>query len=269
MRGALSSRHPLAPATTPFHDLFGKSMTKLSSAVAKHLGRGGHGKSRRPSVLALALCLGLVGEFLTGCVESPLAPVIPSQAGDVELAVIELDWHTEIGISLDQISGPLATAVPSTTRDKYLVAGFGDRAYFTDQDAGAGTALAALFSGPSAVQLAVFETLPEDDSRVIVKLRLPRQGLDQIVRFIWNSLDKSDDGGLRQVAQNSPRSVFFAGRQRYAALYNCNSWTAEALKTGGLPFDPGAIVFASQVMASARQISSLQAPSNAVARTEP
>lgn len=237
-------------------------MTIFFRVGVAHLGRCVH--RRKPFAgPALALCFCLVGGLLTGCAESRLAPTEVVPTGDVELAVIELDWHTELGIPVDQISGPLASAVPFASGDKYLVVGFGDLAYFTDHDAGAGTALAALFAGPSAIQLAAFETLPEDDTHIIVKLHLSREGLDQISRFIWESLERRGDGRPRQVAENNPRSLFFAGRQAYDAFYNCNNWTAEALKAGGLPFDPAGIVFASEVMAEARRVASLQAASSA------
>jgi hypothetical protein len=179
------------------------------------------------------------------------------------LAIIERDWHTEIGLMTSQIWGPLSTVEPTSASAEYLLVGFGDRAYFADHDAGVGTAVAALFPGPSAIKLATVDALPEDATHIVVRIHLTQDALDRIVEFIWNSLDKQDDQTPTQVAEYGRQDVFYAGRQTYDSFYNCNTWLAEALHAGGLPFDPSGIVFASQVMKQAQRIASVQASAGA------
>lgn len=210
------------------------------------------------AALLSCVVVGMVG----GCADDGLSRAdvqsVPSGAGGVELAVVKLDWHTEIGMPLDRISGPLVRLLPVEPNDRYLIVGFGDKAYFTDHDAGSGTAFAALFPGPSAVQVAAFEQIPEDATHIVVRVRVSREGLDRMTRFVWESLDKRGDGAVRRVSENNPRSVFFEGHHPYEAFYNCNAWTADALKAGGLPFDPAGTLFASGVMDRARSVASAQ-----------
>jgi hypothetical protein len=206
--------------------------------------------------IGAVLCV--MAGLLAGCAGGPPPPVRTGQAGNLVVAIIERDWHTEIGLETREITGPLATLEPSSAGAPYLVVGFGDRAYFTDHGAGVDKALAALFPGASAVQLASFDALPEDETHVVVRLRLSQEALDRVVDFIWNSLARQDDGTPLRVAEHNARSLFYAGRQPYESFYNCNTWTADALHAGGLPFDSSGVLFASQVMAQARRIASRQ-----------
>ncbi|MDR3436224.1 DUF2459 domain-containing protein [Telmatospirillum sp.] len=214
-----------------------------------------------------AFCFYVMASILAGCVGSQPTPMPSGQTDSAELAVIGRDWHTEIALSTSQVSGPLATLDPMPVRAKYLIVGFGDRAYFSDHDAGADKAFFALFPGPSAVQLATVDTLPEDENHTIVRLRLSPEALDRIVAFIWNSLDRSDGDKPSRVTQYGQQNVFYAGRQSYDSFYNCNTWIADALQVGGLPFDSSGVLFASQVMTQAQRVASMQAPVAAVKMT--
>jgi hypothetical protein len=80
-------------------------------------------------------------------------------------------------------------------------------------------------------------------------------------------LDKGDGNTPWRVAENGPQDLFYAGRQTYDSFYNCNTWIAEALQAGGLPFDPSGVLFASQVMAQARLIAFQQVPADPVKLT--
>jgi hypothetical protein len=201
-------------------------------------------------IFAVLFCL----LTMAGCAASQPAPTAPLPKGDVEVTVIARDWHTEIGIAVGDISGPLARVDPAPDGEKYLLVGFGDLAFFTDPEAGFGKAFAALFSGPAAIQLATFQELPEDATHKAVRFHLSKAAVDRIVAFIWNSLEQQPDGTLRQVAVHGPGNIFYAARQPYDGFYNCNSWTADALRQGGLPFDPSGILFASEVMQQAERI---------------
>jgi hypothetical protein len=206
----------------------------------------------------IAIIFFVTGGLLSGCAGSQPVPVPEAQTGQVVVAVIERDWHTEIGVLSSGVSGPLSKLHPLSAGGKYVVFGFGDRAYFSDHDAGAGKAFAALFPGPSAVQLATFDALPEDETHIVVRIHLSQEALDRIVAFVWDSLDKGDAETPWRVSEYGQQNVFYAGRLRYDSIYNCNAWTADALRAGGLPFDPSGIMFASEVMEQARKIASVQ-----------
>jgi hypothetical protein len=209
-----------------------------------------------------------MGGLLAGCAENQPVSTAAGQTGSAEIAIIARDWHTEIGLRVSQISGPLASLDPAPVGNEFLVVGFGDRAYFSDHDAGVGKAVAAFFPGPSAIQLASFDALPEDETHIVVRIRLSQEDLDRIVLFIWNSLDKRNDEKPSRVTEYGQQNVFYEGQQPYNSLYNCNTWTADALHAGGLPFDSSGVVFASQVMTQARRIASPQASAAAVKLSE-
>lgn len=245
----------------------GGRQCQVFSVMAACLGRCIRRLGPRGWPSGFAVCLCILGGMLAGCAGSQPLPPPAGQTGSAEIAIIERDWHTEIGLLSSQISGPLSTLDPNSTGAKYLVVGFGDRAYFADHSAGVGTAVAALFPGPSAIQLATFDALPEDETHIVVRIHLSQDALDRIVGFIWNSLDKRADETPLRVTEYGQQNVFYAGRQTYDSFYNCNTWTADALQAGGLPFDSSGILFASQVMTQARRITSQQAPADAITLT--
>jgi len=206
---------------------------------------------------AALLTLGLLG----GCAGGQPLPEPGTAAGPVELVIIKMGWHTEIAMPLNRVPRPLGGLNPRMAAAHYLVSGFGDRAYFTDPDPdpGTGKAIAALFSGPSAVQIAYFDVLPVQPGRAMVRLRVPQATIDRIADFVWTSLAKGPDGRPLLVLEQEPGNLFYDGRQGYDGLYNCNSWTADALRAGGLPFEPSGVLFAGEVMDQAARIAAAQA----------
>ena len=51
-----------------------------------------------------------------------------------------------------------------------------------------------------------------------------------------------------------PGSLFYVSTRTYSAGYTCNTWTAEALQTAGLPVHADGVVFADEVADQARRI---------------
>lgn len=244
-----------------------KLIAGILSTVVRHPETPMGQRRHRAWPADIALGVFIMVEGLTGCAGSQPAPTPGVQPGNVEIAIIARDWHTEIGLLTSQVTGPLATVDPTTSGARYLLVGFGDRSYFADHDAGFGTAVAALFPGPSAVQLTTVGELPEDENHTIVRLHLSRDAVDRILGFVWNSLDRTDGRSLSRVAEYGDQNVFYAGRQTYDSFYNCNTWTADALREAGLPFNPSGVLFASEVMEQARKIASAQASAPSVKMT--
>jgi hypothetical protein len=57
-----------------------------------------------------------------------------------------------------------------------------------------------------------------------------------------------------------PGSLFYASSGTYSGFYTCNTWTADALRVGGLPVSSDGVLFAGQVMDRARRAASLVPP---------
>jgi hypothetical protein len=214
-------------------------------------------------VLALSACLLAGARFASTAAQS-----MPGPPGDrISIAVIKNGWHTELTLPLDAISGPLATLEPNFAGARYLLVGFGARDYFLDPDAGLDKAMAALIPGPSVLQLSSYRDPPEqsfDSEHDVVRLSLSLSGLQHIAGFVWNTLEKGDDGKPVLVRYEPGKAnVFYAASHTYSALYTCNSWTAQALLEGGLSIAPLGILFADQVMSQASRIATQQARANA------
>lgn len=201
------------------------------------------GASATPALLALLLSI-----LLAACAKPASdTPGIPS--GDIELVVLARDWHTELAIPTERITGPLANLRPLSAHPTYVIAGFGDKAYFTDHEAGFGTAFGALFPGPSAVQLASYNQIPEDAEHKAIRFRVSQAAIDRLSAFIWASLAKARENGQPlEVAEHDNDSLFYAGSRDYDGLYNCNTWAADALQQAGFDIDPSGLWFAHEVM---------------------
>jgi hypothetical protein len=210
--------------------------------------------SRRRVTSRLAILL-LAGT-LAGCASAPPASVAPASADAVTIAVVDRGWHTDIALPADQISGPLAVLARSSPGARYLVFGFGDRAYFMTREETVGQTLTALFPGPGVILLTGLRATPVEafGAGNVVMLRLPRPAFDHVAEFVWMTL--AIPGGAAQRLADGPYagSAFYASGTTYDALDNCNAWTVRALHHGQLPVDTALVLFAEQVMGQARRL---------------
>jgi uncharacterized protein (TIGR02117 family) len=184
-----------------------------------------------------------------------------NKPGDTTVFVIARGWHTDIGLPVEQIPLPPAVLARDFPGARFLVFGFGERAYYMSRDEGFGERLSALFPSSSVVLVTGLRAPPSDAFGVgnTVALRPPQKDAGQVASFIWNTLEKQDDGAVRRLADGPyPGSLFYASGKTYDAFYNCNTWTASALRSAGLPINPRGVIFAGQVMGQARRVSALQ-----------
>lgn len=196
----------------------------------------------------------LILAFLSACAASPPPPV---PYGPVSLGIAKRGWHTEIAIPEASLTGPLASLGPAQLHRHYLLFGFGARAYFTNPQAGAGTALEALLPGPSAINLAAFDDLNDGSGRQTIWLHVSQADIDGILAFIWRSLPHQGAAPIPIVIVNNA-SMFYAARPDYNAFYNCNNWAVDALRAGSLPFSNKGLHFSSGVQAEAERIAEEQ-----------
>jgi hypothetical protein len=198
--------------------------------------------------------LGLV--LLSSCAAPPPAAV---PHGAIALAICKRGWHTEIGIPQTALTGPLATLGPTALHRHYLLIGYGARAYFTNPDAGAGTAAEALLPGPSAINLSAFDDLTATD-RQITWLYVSQDDVDHMLAFVWQSLPRQGDAPPAPIVTVNNANMFYAAQPDYNMLYNCNNWAVDALRAGGLPFSNAGLHFSDDVQAQAQHIAATQGP---------
>jgi uncharacterized protein (TIGR02117 family) len=204
---------------------------------------------RRLAVFAACL-------WLAACAATPVEPYAGTAPKDQTLYLIADAWHTEIALSRDAARGLPPDLLARFPTARYLVFGWGARAYYTAADPGLGDALRALFPGPAVTLVIPLAAAPPAafSGSEVLALPVSKPGLARLAAYLAASI-ATDNGAPRPIAAGpEPGSVFFQSTERYDATHTCNTWTAEALHVAGLPIDPAGIVFAGQVMHQARPL---------------
>jgi uncharacterized protein (TIGR02117 family) len=204
-----------------------------------------------------ALLGSLIAGALAGCAATSARPEIGTGAPEATLYVIGRGWHTDVGLPVPDIAGPLAILAQSFPGVRVLVFGFGERAYLLSRDKGLAEMLRALFPGPGAMLVTALSTAPAaafGPSHVIA-FRLSRARFNRVAAFLWSYLKHDRQGTPEPIAPGPyPGSMFYASNGTYSLGYTCNTWTAEALRSGGLPIAVSGVLFAGQVWRQVRQI---------------
>ncbi len=193
----------------------------------------------------------------------PVPPVAPLPPGDAAtIYVIERSWHSDIGLPVEEITGPLISLAQRFPGVQVLTLGFGDRQYLLSREVTFGGTLRALLPGSSALLMTALRTTPEVafGTEHVVAVQVSHAGLARIEAAIWQEIDQTDDGAPVSLGDGPyPGSEFFAARGTYDGLNTCNTWTAEMLHAGGLPVQSAGVLFVGQVMGMARAIGTQQA----------
>jgi hypothetical protein len=195
--------------------------------------------------------------FLTALVAACSAPGVPTAGNDAIVYVIRRDWHTDIGLPVEEVAGPLTTLEKPFPGVRFLTFGFGERQFLVNHEKGLGAMLGALLPSKSALLLTALSATPEQafGPQDVIVLPLSRAGLGGIEAAIWHEFELSAAAEPTLLAQGPyPGSVFYAARDTYDGLYTCNTWTAETLRAGGLPMPATGVLFAGQVMGAASWI---------------
>ena len=160
-------------------------------------------------------CIWLMVCVLAGCTAPPLAPALPAPTGNAIIYVVGRDWHTDIGLPVDEIAtSPLATLEQDFPGVRVLVFGFGERNYLMARDVGSGDMLSALFPSKSAILMTALRAPPQEafGAQQVVTLHVTQQSVDRIAARIWQTLEKQQDGSVQSLADGPyPGSVFYGG----------------------------------------------------------
>lgn len=182
--------------------------------------------------------------------------------GDAIVYVIERDWHTDIGLPVAEMTGPLAALAQRFAGVRFLTFGFGERQFLLARQPTLAETLRALLPSSSALMMTALSVTPEAafGAQHAVLLRVSRDGIARIEAAVWQELEKSPAGEPVVLADGpDPGSVFYAAQGTYDAFDTCNTWTVEMLNTGGLPVPTAGVLFVGQVMRMARSIAAQQA----------
>jgi uncharacterized protein (TIGR02117 family) len=195
--------------------------------------------------------------LLSACtVTTPPAPA------DAIVYVIGRDWHTDIGLPIEEISGPLTALERAFPGVRVLTIGFGDRRFLLTRDRSWLAMLRALLPGRGALLVTALRTEPEPafGPAHVVRLHVSAAELARLRDRLWREFEHADGGQPKLLADGPyPGSLFYAASATYSGLYTCNTWTAEMARAAGLPMPASGVLFAGQVMGAAGWIASRQA----------
>jgi uncharacterized protein (TIGR02117 family) len=228
----------------------------MTHKVITNLDSFGSGSQRcrqvqaRASFLSVAVVSILCG--VTGCgTTNPVARYPESAPPTEAIYVISGGWHTELGLPLEALSGPLAALVPDFPNAGYLIFGWGARDYYMAEKPGIGDLLRAATPGPAVMLVIPLQISPEmffGPSNVFA-LPTPPEGIRRLSHFLWEYLDQDEKGAPHRIGVGPyPQSVFYASTGTYNLGHTCNTWTAEALRVAGLPVSTSGVVLAGQVL---------------------
>jgi uncharacterized protein (TIGR02117 family) len=173
--------------------------------------------------------------------------------------VVRRSWHIDIGFAVTDVKAPLTSLAGDYPTARYLEFGFGDRHYLMTRDHGPSTLLAALWPGPGLVLMTALTGTPQQafGADNVVMLPVTPSQSRQIQAFIWEtvSMTSSQTGSVKPIATGPYEgSVFFAAGPKYSAVYTCNTWAAEALRSAPLPVHSTGVEFSGQVWSQVKRI---------------
>jgi uncharacterized protein (TIGR02117 family) len=182
---------------------------------------------------------------------TPVKPYAGSAPSTGVVYVISGGWHTELGLPVEALSGPLAALNRDFPIARYLVFGWGAHDYYMAKNPGIGDLLRATAPGPAVMLVIPLQISPEaffGASNVFI-LPAPPEGIQRLSQFLSDYLDKNKTEAPNRIGVGPyPQSVFYASTGTYNIGHTCNTWTAEALRVAGLPVNAAGVVFAGQVL---------------------
>ncbi|MBV9654226.1 MAG: DUF2459 domain-containing protein [Acetobacteraceae bacterium] len=203
--------------------------------------------------LGLLLCCGLAGCSAQAAL--PACGPDATRGADGVMWVMRQGWHTEVGLPVAEIAGPLGVFRSVFPGVRVLMFGFGKRTFFTAKVETASELVMGPFPGPSAVQVTGLGVDPPDAyDGPVVALALPPGGAARLSAFLWSIIEKGRTGEPRLIAPGLfPGSLFYAGAREYRLGFNCNTFTAAAVEAAGLRASPSGVVWAGGAMNAAAE----------------
>jgi uncharacterized protein (TIGR02117 family) len=196
--------------------------------------------------------------LLTGCAmwgeRKPALLVNASR--DRVVYVVGRGFHTDIGFDVAELGGTVSIVAGRFPAARTVLVGFGDRRFITTRSKWLGTWLLTLLPGEGALLVTGLRTTPEEafDSKNVVRLHVAESQFENILAYV-NASFALDHGGPVWIG-NGPYlgSLFYASSRTYDLLDTCNTWTAAAIRSGGLDEKVSFTLFAGQTLRGARRL---------------
>jgi uncharacterized protein (TIGR02117 family) len=185
-----------------------------------------------------------------------MQPAPSPEASVTTITIVERGWHTDVCIDRNDAGHDFESLAQAFPGSRFLCFGFGERGYVITREHGVLATLAALFPSRSALLMTVLREVPASafGADRVVRIGISGVGLNGLQSYLTNAVQIDGAGRPIQLGVGPyPDSVFLAATGTYDALYTCNTWTADAMRSAGLPVDD-TVIFAGGVMRQARQL---------------
>jgi len=212
-----------------------------------------------PVLAMLQLCLAACS-----AVPQETTPATTHQAQELASSVYVLrrGKHTDLILPAAQLHGPLTALAAGFPGARYLTFGFGDRQYVLALHKNLAHVLLAPLPGDGLLLVTYLQDTPPNvyGSEHLIALPVRQEQIDAISGFVWDSLQQDDKGTVPPYLPGKyPGNVYYPSSKTYYGLYTCNTWTAEALKRGGLPVSTFGVLLAGQVWDQVQAIAAQEA----------
>jgi hypothetical protein len=203
--------------------------------------------------VAAALLCSCAGPPMSASVPAPpraflaARPGVPPRAPVI--GVLVTGWHSGLILPVREL-GPLRSLLPPYAGERYVSFGWGNRRFYMASHPTFSDAIAALFSSPSVLLVQDARTL-----RALVppgaryrSLCADRNEVWKVDAYLRHALLRRHGKPVRLGAGPWTDSAFYASGERYDGLHTCNTWTADALQSAGLPVHSSDPIFSSQLV---------------------
>jgi uncharacterized protein (TIGR02117 family) len=213
---------------------------------------------------ALQAAVALVGLMVfstaaAGCAKSIEGLYPPAPAELVKpIFVINHGWHTGIAVWRAHIPEGVWPEQADLADSEYLEVGWGNREFYMAPEGTLGLALkAVLWPSPGVLHVVGFDGPVQQffPQREIVEILISDRGFQRLAAFIGDAYAKDGSGRTMALRRGQyANSHFYAAREKYFLLKTCNTWTASALRSAGLPITSLYAVGAGNVMDQTRPL---------------
>ncbi len=202
---------------------------------------------------ATALLGGCAGPPMSASVRAPPQAFLPANPGvpprSPVIGVLVAGWHSGLILPVREI-GPLRSLLFRYAGERYVSFGWGNRRFYMAAHPTFSDAVAALFSSPSVLLVQGASTL-----RALVPsgarsrwLCADRDEVWKVDAYLRHALSRLHGRPVKLGDGPWTDSAFYASGERYDGLHTCNTWTADALESAGLPVHSSDVIFSSQLI---------------------
>jgi len=195
---------------------------------------------------------------LTGCALWSSPPPLEATSAPTRhiVYVVHRGYHTDIGLNVGDVSGPLAAVAARFPAAHTILVGFGDRTFVTTRRRWLGDWLLALLPGRGAMLVTGLRTTPDAafGGSSVVRLALDEARFQGVEAYVNGSFAVANDSPVWIGNGPYAGSLFYASTRSYDLLDTCNTWTSAALRSGGLAAPVAFTLFSGQTMRDARRL---------------